>query len=307
VLDCAMLRRMFRAAVAACVCVAIPSASIAAGGASPVVVPLGFIKGIPFVKVVVGSTASELMFDSGGQLGLTLPRGVIEHAGTVKMLGHRSKHGDAAGNVYEVEDILAADVSVGGVRLPPVKGTEHFHWGLESSSGDAGLPDELNNAREKGMIGVDAFAGRPLLFDYARRELTIYEAGDMPDVKAPGWQSLVLEYGRQGPQVILVFGGKRTRLVLDTGAMASILTPDALDAAAFPDLCKNMPEGGNYCGRMDFPDVHGEDGGRIGALAVELVRMTGVPFDGLLGADFFASHLVFIDIANHRVWLKANP
>ena len=304
-LDCSTLRKTLTLSAIVWMVLTIPSISTAATDISDSVVPLTFVQKIPFVRVAIGSTEAELMFDSGGKLGITLPMDVIKRAGSVKILDHKSKHGDAAGNVYEVPDILASEVSVGGVQLASsIMGSVHYEWGLDVSSGVSHEPDELKSKRANGSIGLEAFNGKPLLFDYAHRELKIYRTGDLPNVSDPGWRALALEYGPQGPQVILTIGGRPQKFILDTGANTSLLMPSALDAARFPDICKNMPKGSNYCGHMDFTGVMNQAGDDIGDLAVELIEMKGVPFDGLLGADFFQSHLVLFDITNRRLWIK---
>lgn len=289
-----------------CLILAAPTISVAAHQASTTVIPLRFIQKIPFVQVVVGDASADLMFDSGGQLGITLQADLIKQAGSVTLLEHKTKHGDASGNVYEVQDMIASKVLVGNLSLGQVKGSVHYDWGLGASSDNAGQLSELKEARKTGTIGLAAFAPRPLLIDFAHRELTVYQPGGMPDLNTPGWRSLALKYDEVGPQVVLTLLGRPTKFILDTGATNSFLEPGSLDPEKFPTLCKDKPEGSNYCGHMDLLDIQDQNKMPIGVLPVELVEMKGVPFDGLLGADFFVSHFVFIDFAKKLVWIKAN-
>ncbi len=278
--------------------------AVAAAAAEPeATAVLHFIRGIPFLSVTIGKAKAELMLDTGGQLGITLDKALAKRAGTVSFLDEKSKHSDAAGNVVEIQNLLAQQVSIGKLKLDSVSGTENYKWGL--SVGD-GKPADLNAAQKAGAIGLGALAPRPLLIDYRHKKLMFYKAGDTPNLSEAGWISLAMDYGKLGPLVNLQVNGQTLKMVLDTGASASIVSPPSLDPAKFVDVCKDKKEGSNYCGHKDFADVKTDGGVSLGTLPVELVEIQGPPFDGLLGAYFFDAHLVFMDFANHRVWVKSN-
>ncbi len=276
----------------------------AAGSETPSLLPLNFVHGIPFVAVSVGGIETELMFDSGGKLGITLANDLIQRSGSVEVLEHKSKRGDSAGRVYEVSDILARKVSVAGVPLAePIAGSVHYDWGLNISSDNGGAPVDLTRKQANGAIGLEAFEGRALLFDYAQRRLGIYPTGFLPDLAAVGWQAIDLKYDNEGPQITLKWEGRPLRLVLDTGANVSILKPSALKSK---HTCSKSKSELAYCGEKEFRNLKTLNGKGLRTQKFILVEMRGVTFDGILGGDFFAHHLVVFDLVHRKLWIKKN-
>lgn len=274
----------------------------AAGTEAPTLATLSFVRGIPFVPVTVGAVKTELMFDSGGRLGITLPDDLIKRSGSVRVLEHKSKHGDAAGHVYEVADIVADEVSVAGVPLAkPVAGSVHYSWGLNVSSGNAGAPDDLSRKQANGTIGLQAFENQALLFDYAHQQLGIYPPGQLPDLAAAGWESLDLKYDNEGPSIVLKSAEKPLQFVLDTGGNASLIKPSSIN---YSHRCSHGASESAYCGSKQMKDLKTLGGKRFGQQKFELVEMKGVSFDGILGADFFSRYLVIFDLAHHKLWIK---
>lgn len=267
-----------------------------APSAAPDIVPLRFVDGLPFVQVAVGAARGEMMFDSGGGFGISLPSATIDAAGSVTMLDETSRFSDLLGQVHEVQKLVARRVTVGRTALEPVRGRVHVNWGGAPEGPDA----QLTRARNGGAIDLLAFGERALMVDYARRTLTLYAPGRYPladrDARAAGWQVLRLEHGKIGPYVTLRLGGKPLKLVLDTGAPLNFVNPGSLagtpgrcdDASGVPDPCV-------------LPDVRADDGAALGAMRARRMALDGAPFDGLLGAPFFAARRVLFDPAAQRL------
>lgn len=259
--------------------VLLAGAGLHAAVAAADVVPLSFVNGLPFARVTVGATSSHMMIDSGGALGLSLPEATIRQAGSVSLLDRSTAFRDLHGKVYEVKNLVARDVVVGTTVLAPVEGQVHVEWGGAPEGPEA----ELTRARKTGAIGLAAFGGRPLLFDYTRKTLSIYAPGEP---LGEGWQVLRLEYGKEGPHVRLVVKGKPLKFVLDTGAQVNLL-----DAASLPDEGRELGEVTDGAGRP------------LGSLTAERVKLGGAPFDGILGAPFFQRHRVLFDLPGQRLLL----
>jgi len=277
--------------------IAASALSTVAAAAAPDVVPLTFINNLPFVSITVGAASTRLMIDTGGQLGISMPEATVAKAGSVTMLDHRTKFHDLNGKVFEVQDFVAERVVVGSTHFAKVNGRIHTEWGGAPEGPEA----ELTRARQAGAIGLDAFGDRPLMFDYGHRTLTIFAPGDAPQAGHSGWQQLQLDYGKEGPYVTLVVGGKPLKFVLDTGASVNVVNPDALGSASGSALCAGAPASKQDCDPRLLPDVRDAGGRPLGALKAERARLGGAPFDGLLGAAFFAEHRVVFDVAAHRL------
>lgn len=258
--------------------------------AAPDAAELSFINGLPFTTVKIGATASRMMIDTGGALGLSIPESTVRQSGSVTLLDTRAKFRDLHGKVFEVPNLLARQVVVGKTELGPVEGKLHVQWGGEDSNA------ELNKAREAGAIGVAAFGDRPLVFDYARGRMEIHAPGEGPQAGKEGWQALPLAYGKEGPNVSLLVDGKPRKFVLDTGAPVNLV-----DAGTFS---REAPA----CQGCERPlgELRDEAGRSFGALKAVPISLNGAPFDGILGAPFFRAYRVLIDVSGRRL-LVAPP
>lgn len=251
--------------------------------AAPDAVPLQLINGIPFVNISVGAAQARVMFDSGGRLGISLPAQTVERSGSVQVLDEKKKFQDLQGKVYEVPRILAAKVVIGSTLLAPVKGQLHTQWGGAPEGPEA----ELTRARAGGAIGLEAFANFPLLFDYQRRTMSILDAGELARLGLPQWRALDLQYGDEGPLLILAVEGKQLRFVLDTGAQV------------------NLIKEGLACDTNQACELRDASGTLNLATKVYRTRMDGAPFDGILGAPFFLGHRVVFDVKGKKLYVAS--
>lgn len=279
---------------------------LAAKAGAPDVVPLTFINGLPFVHVAVGAAPTLLMIDSGGALGISLPQATVAEAGSVTLTDHKTRFSDLSGKVFEVQDLIADHVVVGATQLDRIHGRIHTQWGGAPEGPEA----ELTKARQAGAMGLEAFGNRSLMFDYRQRTLSIFEPGEGPQANDPGWQTLQLDYGKEGPHVTLLVGGKPLKFVLDTGAQVNLVNPDALGPAPKAQSCEGPAAQDEVCDPRLLPDVRDTGGRPLDAIKAERVKLNGAPFDGILGASFFATHRVLFDITAHRLLiapLHVNP
>ncbi|WP_342118319.1 hypothetical protein [Pseudoduganella sp. OTU4001] len=248
------------------------------------VVPLNFIHGLPFVDVKIGAASERMLFDSGGRIGLSVALTTAAKSGSVKLLKSKYTFQDLKGQSFEVPELVAHRVRIGSTQLGKVNGHVHVKWG---GGADTGPEAVLTRAREAGAIGLEAFTSHPLLFDYQRSTMTIFETGQAPKMA----QSLPLAYGNEGPYVVVKSGGKSLKLVLDTGTPVNLLDQRALDCG---DKCASP--------RLANPrDVNGKS---LLAQDAEIADLGGAPFDGILGAPFFRSYRVLFDIKSKQLHLS---
>ncbi len=251
-------------------------------------IPLEFVSGIPFIQVTVGAAPPErMMFDSGGMIGISVPQSTIERSASVKVLDEKERFSDLQGQVHEVSKLVAQDVVIGKTRFAAVDGRVDTHWGGESN--DAKLAEALQG----GVVGLDMFAGRPLLFDYKRRTMSIYAAGQNASADWKKWRALPLGYGNEGPFVTLQVAGKPKKFVLDTGAQVNLV-----DSAKF-ECAKDCP-------RPRLPKLADAGGRALQSQDAERVDLAEAPFDGILGAPFFRSYRVVFDLKGGRLHIAPN-
>lgn len=259
------------------------------------VVPLTFIGDIPFVTVKVGAASSRMMIDSGGALGISLTQATVDKAGSVTVLPQKTRFSDVNGALYEVPNLLARGIVVGATQLAAVDGRLHVLWG----GAPPGSPDELTKARHDGAIGLAAFGPRALMFDYRRAAMTIYAPGEPPQAVQQGWHTLRLDYGKEGPNVTLVVGGKPLKFVLDTGAQVNIVNTDSLAPGSAQAPCGNPAVA--TCDPRELGPVRDSSGRLLGSMSAERGTLAGAPFDGLLGAPFFQRYRVLFDLPGKRL------
>jgi hypothetical protein len=264
------------------------------------VVPLTFVNGLPFATVRIGAVASQLMIDSGGSLSISIPEKTIKESGAVRLLEQKTKFRDLKGQVYEVQNFVADQVTLGATKLGPINGQVHVQWGGAPEGPEA----ELTKARQAGAIGLAAFGKRPVMFDYQLATLSVYEPGERPQAGQQGWQALRLESGKIGPNVTLIVNGKPLKFVLDTGAQVNLVNSKSLVPVATESLCQPAPKGANNCDPRELGAVQDSSGQSLGTLRAERIDLNGAPFDGILGAPFFQSHKVLFDLAADRLLIS---
>lgn len=262
-------------------------------------IPLHFINGLPFVPVTVGTVHTEMMFDSGGPLGISIPESTVAGSGSVTVLPEKQKFRDIHGQFYEVPMLVAKDVVIGHTHLPPVQGRMHVQWGGAPEGAEA----ELTHARQAGAFGLAAFGDHPVMLDYARAMMTVYPPGKGPQPSDTGWQALHLGFGKEGPYVMLSVAGNPLKFVLDTGTPYTLIKADSLSKVAGGRCTTDAAT--SDCDSGALTDVRDEHGHQLGTLHVQPVALGEAPFDGLLGASFFSDHRVVFDLAAHRLLIIA--
>jgi hypothetical protein len=246
------------------------------------------IDGLPVVEVQLGAVKVDFLLDTGGQLAITVPSPLINDATGVRLGTEQRKMGDAAGNVFMVQSLVASSVKLGTVELGPVDGLVNYKWGLKIGTGDA--PE----VTRKGVIGLGALSSRNILLDITAGRLVLFDRSgqDRPDLV--GWRKVPFTYDRAGVVLQVVVNGATVAMSLDTAATTSVIGKRAAVFAAAPSPCRGKPPSAQFCGMQTFKHVQTGDGD-IGTLTVAVVDLQGVPFEGLLGVDFLLARQVFID------------
>jgi len=290
-----MIQQPFARLASICLIVAIPS--IAASARAAETVPVRMIDGLPVIEVQLGAIKADFLLDTGGQLGITVPPPLINNATGVKLGTEQRKMGDAAGNIFMVQSLVATTLKLASAELGPVDGLVNYKWGLKIGPGEA--PEVTN----KGAIGMGALSSRNVLLDLSAGRLVLFDKGgqDRPDVTS--WRQVPFIYDKAGVVVQIFVNGAPASMSLDTAATTSMISKDAALFAATPSPCRRKPPASPFCGMKQLKRVKAGDGD-IGALTVAVAQLQGVPFDGLLGIDFFLARKVFIDFEFKTLFIQ---
>jgi len=95
------------------------------------VIPVRFIDGLPVIEVQLGAIRADFLLDTGGQLGITVPPPLINSARGVKLGTEQREMGDAAGNVFAVQSVVASTLRLGAAERGPADGLVNDKWGLK--------------------------------------------------------------------------------------------------------------------------------------------------------------------------------
>ena len=267
------------------------SASLAAE-----VVPVRFIDGLPVIEVQLGAIKADFLLDTGGQLGITVPPPLINGATGVKLGIEQRKMGDAAGNVFMVQSVVASTLRLGAAELGPVDGLVNYKWGLKVGPGDA--PEVTN----KGAVGLGALSSRNVLLDLGAGQIVLFDKGDPSQLDTAGWRSVPFTYDKSGVVIQIIVNGATAAMSLDTAATTSMLRKDAKLFSSIASPCSGKPQVASFCGVKRLSGVQAGTS-NLGSLTVAVVQMGGVPFDGLLGIDFFLARRVFIDFESKVIFI----
>ena len=155
-------------------------------------IPVRMIDGLPVVEVQLGAIKADFLLDTGGQLEITVPPPLINSATGVRLGTEQRKMGDAAGNVFMIQSLVATTVKLGSIDLGPVDGLVNYKWGLKIGAGDA--PEVTN----KGVIGLGALSSRNILLDRSAGQLVIFDKGEQDRPDLAGWRKVPFTYDKAG-------------------------------------------------------------------------------------------------------------
>lgn len=260
-------------------------------------VPVAFVDGLPVVNVKLGAVKVDFLLDTGGQIGITVPAPLVTPATEVIFTGGVEQRGDAAGNRFEVKQLRANSVVIGGEQLGPVDGLLHFKWGLSIASMEA------PSVTQKGVIGLKALDKKNVLFDLRRNRLELFERRTKAGPDVAGWTPVPFEYDRRGVVVALVVNNIPAKMALDTAATATMIKKDSILFNHSRPPCPFSRKDSDFCGMLNLKGARLADLSLLDAQAA-VVKMGSVPFDGLLGIDFFLNHEIYFDFDASTLYVR---
>ncbi len=262
-----------------------------------VTVPVTMMEGMPVVPVRLGIIKIDFMLDLGGAVAITVPGELIVPSAGVTQLAEKTKTTDASGAVYEVHRVKVADASIGDAKLGELDGLVNYSWGLVIDKA-AEQPDVI----KKGIVGLKAFEKRGVVLDLGRGKLSVMEPGEEPQMDAK-WFNAPLTIDKRGAVVRMSLNGTDADMVLDSGAPMTVMKRGAAALVKANDVCKGKPADVAVCGPTTFKSAKlGE--GQIKRLEFLVVAMGPLPFDGMLGMDFFKRNVVYLDMVRGRMFYR---
>lgn len=284
--------RPFYSTLAALLALAASTSASAQG----VRVPVATMDGLPVLTVKLGSIKADFLLDTGGAVAITVPKPLIVASTGVAELPETQKVTDASGQVQEIHKVRVESASLGDVQLGTLDGLVNYRWGLNVSGQDD--PE----VTKKGIVSLRAFDKHGVLFDLGKGSLTIMRAGERPQIDS-SWASAPFAYDKRGLVVKLEANGAVADVVLDSAATSSLLKKEAPVLKGANNACKGKPKDAPVCGATTFKAAS-IGGGKLPKSEFGVVAMGPLPFDGLLGIDFFMEHAIYLDFEGGRMYFR---
>jgi hypothetical protein len=279
-------RSRLYAALAVSVGIAIAGCSSAPSATQPPIhVPLELRSGMPTTTVNIGGTPLKLFVDLGGYSAIALTERELSQT-AVRYLTESTRSTNASGEIYESRRFIAPQVSLGGVLVGDLEGSEFV------------FPETAAPPDRNGYIGFALLSRFLLIVDYPSGSLRLYASGSK--------DAMIRECGDKSFEIDVVNGVAQTiadtdhgKLVFswDTGSIRSVIRPSAVGVS----VKAGVAERGAPPHRLSKFVLGGRDFGPQSFLPIDY---RGIAVDGVLGTDFFASRVVCLDIGRGKGAVK---
>jgi hypothetical protein len=269
-------------------CTALPFIAVAQSepaADAPVTVPIELVNNFPVLDVSVDDQSVPVMFDLGGSDEIVLSKAALDSL-PVERLAETYAWVDAKGNRLESRRFRIPELRIGSLVLRDVSGHE-----------DAEAATYRKTPAGAGYIGAALVRSFKLVVDYGRRSMTFI----------PGQSSEAERHGCHGTEIPFdpAMGGEPVAravtdlgelvFVWDTGAPMSLVRDSVVKA-------RGVTPDGLYISSNRF-QMGGED---FGPMRLRLFSFSEpAEVDGFIGHDFFAKHVVCIDLAGKRLLVRA--
>lgn len=261
--------------------------ALLAAASEPIRLPVTLIQSNPVTTITVGDRTVQAIVDTGGGM-LMLSREVIDAAGGVKLADPQVSN-DALGNEYVHARFRMPAIDIGGRALRDTVV-------IEAPAREAGNGPPVPNS-----IGRQFLYQYLVVVDYAGGAITLWppDPGNADRAKC-GRTRIPMEHTEEEHLAVSVFETQsgRLRLGWDTGATYSMLPVAMAEKLRPATITRGTTE--FYPSRMLA--AAGQDFGPLEFVLLPLQRPKD--FQGVLGANFFAKHVVCFDYARREVRVR---
>jgi hypothetical protein len=251
----------------------------------PIVVPIKLLGNFAVVTANIDGSDVPLVFDSGSSASVSLTQEVIDR---VKALptGESSRGMDAKGNVIQYPKFKIHRIQMATAVFTDVIGELDVH--------DPSY--QATQVGQQGFLGTALLKGYKVVLDYRHRRMTLVSPGSTKHQSAgckgtpvpfsPAW------HGEPAAEADIDLG--RLTVWWDTGAPTSMLSRRFTEAARIPQSANTVTSKRLALGGTDF-----------GPLQFGVEDLSLPPgFDGLIGYNFFAHHVVCMDFPGNRLLIR---
>jgi hypothetical protein len=186
------------------------------------------------------------------------------------------------GNVLESRTFVVPQLKLGDLVLRDVPGTEAIYAPNFAPPG------------KSGHIGFAFLRNYVVVLDYGAKMMKLYTAGEEKLPRECGEARAPLMIGEYGLQSVALTDRGEIRIGWDTGAQTNAFTPATFSVPAERYVLGQEHEFRDFTlGQV-----------KLGPLKVRTIDLQMPGLNGLLGYDFFASHVVCFDVGRKIVAIK---
>ena len=249
----------------------------------PIVVPIKLLGHFPVITADIDGNAVPLQFDSGNSGSVALTQGVIDR---IKALptGEFSKGMDPKGNVIKYPKYKIPHLQIGTTIFADIIGELDVH--------DPSY--QATQVGQQGFLGTALLKGYRVVLDYRRQRMTLVPTSS---TKSGGCDGTAVPFspawhGEPAAEADIDLG--RLTVWWDTGAPVSMLSK------RFTEAARSQQSGGTVVSKRLM--LGGAD---FGPLQFEIEDLSLPPgFDGFVGYNFFAHHIVCLDFPGNRLLIQ---
>ncbi len=250
-----------------------------------VVVPITLLGHFPVVSANIGGIDVPLVFDSGNSASVALTQAVLDRVNATPT-GESSRGVDAQGNVLVIPKYSIGRIQIGAAIFTDVLAQLDVH--------DPSY--QATQVGQQGFLGTSLLKGYQGGLDSAHRTMTLVPPGGAENQAsectgtvvtfAPQW------HGEPVTEGVTDLG--RVVVWWDTGTPTSVLSKRFIQATGSPPSEGAWSSRHLGLGNVDF-----------GPWQFEIWDMSLPPgFDGFIGYNFFAKHVVCIDFPAKRLLIQ---
>ncbi len=251
----------------------------------PVVLPIKLLGNFPVVNVTIEGKNVPLVFDSGNSGSVALTQAVLDAVKAIPT-GQTSRGIDPKGNLITYPKYIVHRLQIGTAIFTEVLAELDVH--------DPSY--QATQVGQQGFLGTSLVKGYQVVLDYPHRRMTLMPPGG-PNDSSGGCTGTVVPFspqwhGEPATEADTDLG----RLVMwwDTGSPTSALSKRFVQKAG-----SHLPEDTVTSKRFSLA------GTDFGPWQFDILDVSLPPgFDGFIGYNFFAKHIVCMDFPGRRLLIS---
>ncbi len=248
-------------------------------------VPLTIRDNFPVVVIQINGNNVPVVLDTGNSASVTLSKEVLDLAKATP-IGETSKGMDAKGNIIQSPKFKISSLKIGAAIFTDVIAELDVH--------DPSY--QATQVGQQGFLGTTLLKAYRVVLDYPHRRMTLLPRSSAAD-RSPDCEGTIVPFSPEWhgePATVVETDLGRLIMWWDTGTPTSVLSKRFVQNTAINPSLEKVTSKRIILANTDF-----------GPWQFEIWEMSLPPgFDGFIGYDFFANHVVCMDFPSNRLLVQ---